>query len=180
LPVKAHPVPLPRVSLLVAAWGVLGVGLLLVQAIVRLGPIALEPLQRGGLTPVQGGLYVAWVLVSLYSEGYRGFQKAFVPRTVARAFHLATLPVSFYSFFAPLYCMSLLHARPRRLFTSWAVVLLITLAVVAVRHLPYPWRGIVDGGVVAGLAYGLASLAATFTRAVRGTVPSYPLDLPSD
>jgi hypothetical protein len=152
--------------------------LLLSQAVVRLTPVALEPLVVGGLTPLQVAVYVGWVLVSIYSEGYRGFQKAFVPRTVARAFHLATLPLSINSLFAPLFCMGLIHARRRRLVTSWSVVCAITLAVIAVRRLPYPWRGIVDGGVVVGLGYGLLSLSATFVRALRGNVPSYPLDLP--
>jgi hypothetical protein len=178
LGVKADSARASRFSLLVATWGVLGVFLLLSQAVVRLTPIALEPLFAGGLTLLQATVYAVWVLVSLYSEGYRGFQKAFVPRTVARAFYLATLPLSVYSFLAPLFCMGLVHARPRRLVTSWSVVLAITLAVIAVRRLPYPWRGIVDGGVVVGLFWGLVSLSATFVRAARGSVPSYPLDLP--
>jgi len=164
--------------MLIAAWGVFGVGLLLLQALVRLTPIALEPLRAGSLTALQAGTYAGWVLVSLYSEGYRGFQKAFVPRTVARAFHLARQPFSLLSLIAPAFCMGLVHARRRRLVTSWSVVALITLAVILVRRLPPPWRGIVDGGVVVGLLYGLVALGVTFTRAVRGDVPSYPLDLP--
>ena len=120
----------------------------------------------------------AWIGVSLYSEGYRGFQKAFVPRTVARAFHLATRPRPLFVVFAPAFAMALFHARPKRLFVSWMVVLLITLAVVAVRLLPSPWRSIVDIGVVAGLVWGLASLVVTFARALRGDVPDFALDLP--
>jgi hypothetical protein len=58
-------------------------------------------------------------------------------------------------------------------------VLLITAAIAFVRSLPYPWRGIVDGGVVAGLAYGLVSLAVTFVRALSGDVPNVELDLPA-
>ncbi|HEY3494616.1 MAG TPA: hypothetical protein VGK73_08015 [Polyangiaceae bacterium] len=168
-----------RPSLAVATWGILGVALLLAQALVRLTPIALEPLRSGALTTVQAAIYTGWVLVSLYSEGYRGFQKAFVPRTVARAFHLAAQPLSLLSFLAPLYCMGLIHARPRRLLTSWSIVAAISIAVILVRRLAPPWRGIVDGGVVVGLAWGLVSLCHTFARAMRGAVPSYPLDLPS-
>ena len=55
---------------------------------------------------------------------------------------------------------------------------MIVLAVIFVRRLPAPWRSTVDIGVVAGLAWGLVSLLATFARALRGDVPAYRLDLP--
>jgi hypothetical protein len=168
--------PLSRAALF---WGVGGVALLLVQAVFRLTPIALEPLRLGGLRPLEMGAYVAWVLVSLYSEGYRGFQKGFVPRVVARAYFLARSPRVLFVVLAPFFCMGLVHARPRRLVTSWIIVLLIIAAIAFVRSLPYPWRGIVDGGVVAGLAYGLVSLTVTFVRALSGDVPNVELDLPA-
>jgi hypothetical protein len=159
---------------------VLGVALLLVQAVVKLTLVAIDPFVTGrGLTPFESAVCVAWILVSLYSEGYRGFQKAFVPRTVARAFHLATRPRPLFVALAPAFAMALLHARPKRLFVSWMIVALITLAVVAIRHLPSPWRSIVDIGVVAGLAWGLISLLVTFAKALRGDVPVFALDLPT-
>lgn len=166
-------------SRLVAAWGVLGVALLLTQALVRMTLVAIDPFVTGrGLTPFESAVCAAWVAVSLYSEGYRGFQKAFVPRTVARAFHLASDPRPLFVALAPAFCMGLIHARPRRLATSWTIVAMIVLAVIFVRRLPAPWRSIVDIGVVAGLAWGLVSLLATFARAMRGDVPNYRLDLP--
>jgi hypothetical protein len=168
--------PLSRVALY---WGVGGVALLLVQAVFRLTPIAVEPLRRGGLSTLEVATYLLWVVISLYSEGYRGFQRGFVPRVVGRAFHLARSPRPLHLALAPAFCMSLFHARPRRVVISWTIVLLIVAAVAFVRSLPYPWRGIVDGGVVAGLAYGLASLAVTFTRALNGDVPAVELDLPA-
>jgi hypothetical protein len=168
-------VPLSRVALY---WGVGGVALLVVQALLRLTPIALEPLRLGGLSGWETATYATWVLVSLYSEGYRGFQKSFVPRVVARAFFLARARRPLFILLAPFFCMSLLHARRRRLVVSWIVVLLITAAVALVRSLPYPWRGIIDGGVVAGLGYGLGSLLFTFGRALSGDVPAVELDLP--
>ena len=165
---------------LVAAWGVLGVALVLVQAVVKLTIVAVDPFVTGrGLTPIEWAVCIAWIGVSLYSEGYRGFQKAFVPRTVARAFHLAASPRPLFVAFAPAFAMALFHARPKRLFVSWMIVVLITLAVVAIRHLPTPWRSIVDIGVVAGLVWGLASLLVTFARALRGDVPDFALDLPT-
>jgi len=167
-----------RLSRAALYWGVGGVALLLLQAVFRLTPIAVEPLRRGGLSAAEVATYAVWVVVSLYSEGYRGFQKGFVPRVVGRAFYLARTPRPLMVALAPFFCMGLVHARRRRLIVSWSIVLLITAAVAFVRSLPYPWRGIVDGGVVAGLAYGLASLAVTFVRALNGEVPAGELDLP--
>jgi hypothetical protein len=159
-------------------WGVGGVALLLMQAVFRLTPVALEPLRLGGLGGWEIATYAAWVVMSLYSEGYRGFQKSFVPRVVARAFFLARTPRPIFVLLAPLFYMGLFHARPRRLLISWTIVLLITAAIALVRTLPYPWRGIIDGGVVVGLGYGLVSLLFTFTRALAGNVPAVELDLP--
>jgi hypothetical protein len=177
-PMSESPHAAAPFSALTATWGVLGVGLLLMQAVVRLTPVALEPLVQGGLTTGQAMVYAAWVVTSLYAEGYRGFQKAFVPRTVARAFHLARTGRPLLMALAPVYCMGLIHATRRRMITSWTIVLAIALAVVFVRRLPAPWRGVVDGGVVAGLLYGVVALALEFRRALRGAVPAYPLDLP--
>jgi hypothetical protein len=166
-------------SRLVATWGVLGVVLLLVQAIVKLGIVAADPFVNGsGLTPLESAVCAAWVLGNIYAEGYRGFQKAFVPRAVARAFHLAAEPRPLSVLFAPFYAMALFRARPKRLAISWALVAFIVLAVVFIRRLPAPWRSIVDAGVVAGLVWGTVSLLTTFVRALRGDVPVYPLDLP--
>jgi hypothetical protein len=178
-PMDSGTAPRRAPSRLVATWGVGGVALLLTQAVVRLSIVAVDPFVTGrGLTPFESGVCLVWVLVSLHSEGYRGFQKAFVPRTVARAFHLASAPRPLLVAFAPAFCMGLIHARRRRLVTSWSIVTLIVLAVILVRRLPVPWRSIVDIGVVAGLLWGIVSLVTTFVRAFRGNVPSYPLDLP--
>jgi hypothetical protein len=164
---------------LVATWGVLGVVLLLLQAVVKLGIVAAAPFVSGsGLTPLESAVCASWVLFSVYAEGYRGFQKSFVPRTVARAFHLSSDPRPFSVLLAPLFAMALIRARPRRLLVSWTLVAFIVLAVIFIRRLPAPWRSIVDMGVVAGLAWGTASLITSFVRALRGDVPRFPLDLP--
>src|SRR5215203_4437653 len=122
LPSAMHAVAAPprSPSRLVAAWGVLGVALLLTQALVRLSIVAIDPFVTGrGLTAFESAVCASWIAVSLYSEGYRGFQKAFVPRTVARAFHLASEPRPLLVALAPAFCMGLIHARPRRIVTSW-------------------------------------------------------------
>jgi FtsH-binding integral membrane protein len=74
--------------------------------------------------------------------------------------------------------MALLHAKPRRLIVSWALLIAITLCVIFLRYAPPVYRSIVDAGVVSGLSWGLVSLIYTSTQAFRGDVPSVMLDLP--
>lgn len=148
----------------VALWGVGGVLLLLGQALARLIPIALEPLQQGTLSAPQWVVLLSWVLVSAYSEGYRGFQKGFAPRVVGRAFELAASPRPLFVLLAPAYCMTYFAAPRARMITSWCVTSAIVGLVVAVRQLDQPWRGIIDGGVVVGLGWGVVAIVLEAAR----------------
>ena len=143
---------------LIATWGVASVLALLGQALWRLTPLALEPWRNGSMSTLQQVLYVLWVAIMAYSEGYRGFQKKFSPRVVARAFYLGRHPTPLRVLFALPFCMSFFHSTRRQRIVSYTFVTLIALLVVAVRHLPQPWRGIVDGGVVVGLAWGAVAI----------------------
>ncbi len=149
------------------AWAVFGVCLVLVRALVRLVPIAVEPIADGLLGPFEAGAYVLWVAVNAHAEGYRGFQRRFVPRVVGRARTLAAdpSPPRGAVLLAPLYAMALLYAPRRTMIVRWTIVAGIVGLVVGVRALGQPWRGIVDGGVVVGLGWGLAAL---LVAAVRG------------
>lgn len=158
---RAHGSGLEKV---IAAWGALSVVLLLLQATVRLGQLALEPWLEGSMSHAQMALYVAWVVVNAYTEGYRAFQLKFSPRVVARAAYLGRNPRPLRVVFALPFCMSLFHSSRRQLTISWGMVLAITLLVVAVRSLPQPWRGIVDGGVVVGLVWGIVIIGYHFVR----------------
>lgn len=173
--------PLTPAVVAIAVWGMLGVVALLLSAILRLAPIAAEPLTTG-MTPVQWALYVGWALFNAYAEGYRGFQKAFVPRSVARAFYAGRYPRPLHVALAPIFCMGLFFATRKRLIVSWSLVIGITALVSLVRGLDQPWRGIVDGGVVVGLTYGTGALVVAFVGVLRGapiTVsPQVPADAP--
>ena len=68
---------------LASVWGIAGVVVLLSTAVIRLWPIAMEALQAP-LTIIQRVFLVGWVIFMAYTEGYRGFQKAFSPRVVSR------------------------------------------------------------------------------------------------
>lgn len=115
-------------------------------------------------------IFVANTLFMAYSEGYRGFQKGYSPRLVARAQELQQNATPFTAALAPLYCMSYFSAPRRRMITAWVVTAIILLLIVIFHHLPQPWRGILDAGVVVGLSWGLL---ATVHCAVNPTAASF-------
>lgn len=161
-----------------AVWGVIGVLVLFAQAVVRLGPIALEPL-CDGIGGAEVALYVASIVLSGWSEGYRAFQLAFSPRVVARAAALARRPNALHALFAPLYVMGLLHATRRRLVTSWVTLVGVVTLIALVRRVPQPYRGAIDAGVVLALVWGAAVIVVHAIRAAKGRVPKVPDDLPA-
>ena len=163
---------------LIAAWGIGGVCLLLVQAVLRLGPIAIEPIEDG-MTGAEWGVWVAWVAANAYMEGYRGFQTRFSPRVVQRAFFLAKNPRPLHVLLAPVFCMSYFYASRRGKIVAWALLVFIVCAVIAMRFLPQPWRGIIDAGVVIGLVWGLVAILVFWARALVAH-PGPPGDLPQD
>ena len=114
-----------------------------------------------------------------YAEGYKGFHLNFAPRVVARADWLRHNRRPWLSLLAPLFCMGYFHATRRRMITSFAVTTGIVCLVLLVRLLPQPWRGIVDMGVVTGLALGMGSIVFFAAQALfGGSRFDYPADLP--
>jgi len=171
---------LDATGIAVATYGVAGVLALLARAMWRLTPPALEPIEQHMLTGSTWVLYITWTLFNLYAEGYRGFQKAFSPRVVARAIHLAHNRKPLHVLLAPVFCMALFHAKRKNLIMSWALVVVIVALVILVRMLAQPWRGIIDAGVVVGLAWGAASIVILFFRAVVGGIVPEHDSLPDD
>lgn len=147
-----------------AVWGLVGVSALLGSAIWRLSPYALE-LADLELTTLQWALLVANVVFMAHSEGYKGFQQNFSPRVAARTRYLADHPHPLRTLLAPLFCMGFFHATRRRLIVSYVLTTMIICLVVLVRMLEQPWRGIVDAGVVVGLAWGLVAYWISLARA---------------
>lgn len=159
-------------------WGFFGVAALLASAVYRLSPQAFG-LASVPLTGLHWLALAVFVPFMAYSEGYRGFHLNFAPRVVARAAWLREQGPALLLLLAPLFCMGYLHATRRRKLTSFGVTFAIVLLVFGVRHLAQPWRGIVDAGVVLGLALGLLSLLYHFVQRQAGNSPAVPLDLPS-
>jgi hypothetical protein len=159
---------------LVALWALGGVTLLLVQALVRLTPIAWEPVASSALTPLLWVVYVAWTLVNAYFEGYRGFHLAFVPRVVGRTERLLDEPTLLRVLLAPLYVIGYFDATKSEKVRAWGVTILVWIAIFIVRKFPQPARGIVDAGVVCGLFFGTLSLLVQGAPVLFGRVSAKP------
>lgn len=153
-----------------------GVSLLLGAAVYRLTPWAIETFSYS-LTLSQWLLLVGFTLFMLIGEGYRGFQKNFSPRVAVRARHLAGHPTPLRVILAPLFLMGFFGATRRRKITTWSLTTGIVLLVLGVRLLEQPWRGIIDVGVVLGLAWGLVALFAFTYEAFSRREFSFPADL---
>jgi hypothetical protein len=165
----------PTTALLLSLWGIGGVTALLGSAIWRLTPIAVEPVASGSLGTGHWIAMVAWVAFMAYAEGYRGFHTRFSPRTAARALWLGRHPAPVRAILAPLFCMGFFGATRRVTITAWSITTMVVCLVLLVSRLDQPWRGIIDAGVVVGLAWGLASLLAFFVYGlVTGELPVDP------
>lgn len=156
---------------LLSAWGVLFVLSLLGNTIKRLLPIAMQPIANKDLNDVQTVAYIAWCVFMAYVEGYKAFHCKFVPLVVRRSLTLIDRPSLLNYLFAGPYSMGLFYATKKRKIISWAVTTGVMALVIIVKQLPYPWRSIIDGGVVCGLSFGAASLAVQFIRAMFGYYP---------
>jgi hypothetical protein len=163
----------------VYVWAVVGIFVVLAQGLIKLVPVAGQAV-LGPLSTAEHVTLWLFVAVNLYLEGYRGFQLRFVPRVISRALHLSRDPqANVWSLvLAPLFSMGFFHATRRARLSAWIVSGLIVLAVLAVRHLPHPWRGIIDAGVVAGLGYGtLVFVQQAITSGITG-IPRVSAELP--
>jgi hypothetical protein len=147
-------------------WGVGGFVALLLYAIGRLLPLALDSLAYSW-SLLQTAVFVGNLVVMAWLEGYRGFQCRYSPRFAARSRQLLLHANLTQTLLAPLVCMGFVYAPSRRMIGAWALTLGIVAIVLLYRILPQPWRGILDAGVVIGLAWGLAATVYHVVRALH-------------
>lgn len=127
-------------------------------------------------------MYGGFAALMAYAEGFKGFQKKFSPLVVKRALTLDSRkgggagPLQL--ILAGPYSMGLFHATKKRRTVSWALTAGVLCLVQMVKRLPYPWRSIVDAGVVVGLSYGTLSICVIWARALMGTAPAIDPALP--
>lgn len=148
-------------------WGVGGVVLLLVDALIRLTPIARQALSQP-LSGLHWLFLIGWILFMLFVEGHRGFHLSFSPRVVARGLHLLRHPGRLDVALAPFFCMGLYRTTRRRLIAGWGMAAGIVSLILLVRTLAQPWRGLVDLGVLIALGYGLASTVFWLVHGLAG------------
>ena len=139
-----------------AIWGFLGFTTLIGMALYRLTPLAVDTFNHE-LTPLHWIALVVCVVFMAYSEGYKGFQKAFSPRAAARLKYLKEHPKWNFVLFAPLFVMCFFHTTKKRKIVAYCLTSGIIVLILLVHQLDQPWRGVVDVGVVVGLSWGILS-----------------------
>ncbi|MGB0774260.1 MAG: hypothetical protein ACPG32_08355 [Akkermansiaceae bacterium] len=165
-------------NIIAALWGAIGVSALLLSAITRLAPRAVEAFEMG-MNTIQWIALVVFALFMMVGEGYRGFQKKFSPRTAARVRYLRDKPNAVRSLLAPLFCMGYFHANKKTQITAIVLTLGIIGLVILVSFCPQPWRGIIDFGVVLGLSWGLISFWIFCFQALTREKFPYSPEVPS-
>eukprot|EP01038_Epipyxis_sp_PR26KG_P013183 gene13183-17665_t len=150
-------------------WAIFQVISILANAVRRLVPIAIQPIIQKDVLPFHWILYVGWIGFMVYTEGYKAFQLKFSPMVVDRAFNLSSNPSIINYALAGPYSMGLFGAPKKRMIVSWCVTIGVFALVKIVKLLPYPYRSIIDAGVVAGLSYGSISICVLGIKALVGT-----------
>ncbi len=158
-------------------WGLAGFLGLLVFAIVRLAPIAWQALQQS-LGWAHWLVFGVNLVMMAYYEGYKGFQKGYSPRVVARAEYLRAHPGWLAVLLAPAFCMAYFHSTRRRMVSVWILTVTIVMLVVLIRLLPQPWRGLLDAGVVLGLSWGVVATVVAAVQVMSGAREPVNPDLP--
>lgn len=159
-----------------ALWGILGIQILLIFAVYRLTPFAVDTFSYN-LQWYHLLILLLTLLFMAYFEGYKGFQQRFSPRVAARAKYLSENPRIDLVILAPFFCMAYFHATIKRKIASVSLTIFIILMIIAVRKLNQPWKGIVDFGVVIGLIWGILSIAFYSYQAFTQDIFDHPPEI---
>jgi len=155
-----------------AMFGVCQVITILGSAIRRLVPIALQPFANKDLLAHHWVMFFASAAIMAYVEGYRAFHLKFAPLVVKRSFGLAERKGFVNCLLAGPFSMGLIGATRKRTIVSWGVSIGVFSVVYVVKKLPYPWRPIVDVGVISGLTVGSLSIVFHCAKALlEGKLP---------
>jgi len=115
-------------------------------------------------------MYVLYTLTTLffaYSEGYKGFQQQFIPFVVSRSHNLQHEPV-IYKILAPLYSMGIIKSTPHRKFRTITMLFAVGVMIALAKNLSYPYRNIIDAGVVIWLGWGCVNGVVEWVRVSLG------------
>ena len=111
---------------------------------------------------------IANCIFMAYSEGYKGFQKAYSPRAAARLKYIKENPRIHFVLLAPFFVMGYFYTTKKRKIVSYSLTAFIVILIVLVHKLDQPWRGVVDAGVVIGLSWGIISFFCYVAKAFLG------------
>lgn len=162
----------PLLGIVAACWATLGICGLLLFAIVRLSMVVMDGAAsswdwRHWAVAAANAAFMAW------SEGYRGFQLRFSPRSAARVKWLLHHASGLSTVLAPVFAMGYFNATPRRMAGVYGLTVFVVGAIVVVHALPQPWRAALDIGVVIGLAWGAVSFLWSLKRTLA--TPGFPV-----
>lgn len=166
-------------GIIAAAWGVVGLSMLLGFATWRLTMNSIEALKMP-LNWVHWVVAIIFFAFMVYSEGYKGFQKSFAPRFAVRTRHLLYNTTSVQLLLAPLFCMSYFHAPKRRIIATFTLTTAIIILISLFQFIPQPWRGLLDAGVAAGLVWGIIANALFCIKAFTDEAFSWDAEIPAD
>lgn len=160
-----------------AYWGMGGILLMLAYAIYRLYPksIAAFDFPFAWYHWLALGLNIGFMA---YSEGYKGFQMNFSPRVAARARYLCRYANPLQGTLAPLFCMGYFHAPRRRRVAVILLTIMIIILIIIFQRFPQPWRGILDAGVVVGLAWGMVATVICAIKALSSQAFTHDPEVP--
>jgi len=155
-------------GLIGAIWGIAGFLGLCLYAIFRLSPIVADSLQYE-LRWYHWLVMLGNMAMMAYYEGFKGFQRGYSPRVVARARHLISHPVLLHVALAPFFVMAYFYSSRRRIISAWVLTIAIVVLILLFTLLPKPWKGILDAGVVLGLSWGVVATVVIAIQTVIGT-----------
>lgn len=155
-------------------WGVTQVIYIFGNAIKRLYPVAVEPIIKDDMTSTHWTLYAVWCAYMAYVEGYKAFHLKFSPSVVERSFGIGPDPSLVKLILAGPYAMGLFGATKTKMIVSWCITVGVFGLTKLVKGLPYPYRGIVDAGVVLGLSMGLLSMVYHSIKTLMGPRTAAP------
>lgn len=161
-------------------WGLSFICTILLFAIMRLFVVAMDAFNNFPFFWYHWLTLVVVVVFMAHSEGYRGFQKNFSPRVVARARFLYYHPEPVLIALAPIFLVGYIHINPKRQRNILLLTLGILILIILIRFLPQPWRGIVDAGVVVGLTWGLVSLVLYGIKSLGSRPFAYSPEIPGE
>ncbi len=162
------------------AWGLSFICAVLLYAVIRLSAVTADALNNYPFYWYHWLALAVVVVFMAHSEGYKGFQKNFSPRVVARAWFLYHNPRPLLIALAPFFLAGYIHIHPGRQRNILMLTLGIVILIILIRYLPQPWRGIVDAGVVVGLTWGLVSLVLYGIRILGSRPFAYSPEIPGE